>query len=526
MKKVKANDRSFASPRVVNQLWEMIDKENIAHQQKSSIFLEMTEYRRKSEELARRNDDLVEENACLVAALQMHKESSSSRSEASGAPEFDVASRISSLHREIRRLDSMICEMEKMLARREIGKDERDSSLPGDVVERRCDIGSSPSVTDDVYKQVVEECGELRARMATLESKHAEELCDRDRRIVKLGGDLREMTLRARDIEEKLYALRAEDERNKERLYGLARKGAAAGREVDECMQKLESMSEQVEKAVSRGLLEKRRVEQLIAEKDELEHLVENYRGCERRRAPKGSWEEGSLEEEIVNLIESVDKGLEENRALVKKLESVHERNRELESEAATLRMANADLSLQNARLEVDVKCLKTEPRGDVYSDSGDDRAKAKRLEASLLEANKAIGDYKKRLYGLSAEKEEVEKILERVKGQNREAREEISRLVKASSLAEAESRRLSGLLKTIQSGDSDEGADLAAQLERYRTLLRCTLCDTRFKDTTISKCMHCFCEECVASRIRMRDRKCPSCNEPFAPGDVKKIYL
>lgn len=63
-------------------------------------------------------------------------------------------------------------------------------------------------------------------------------------------------------------------------------------------------------------------------------------------------------------------------------------------------------------------------------------------------------------------------------------------------------------------------------ELETLRTMVRCSLCNVRSKRSVITRCMHMFCEECLAQWQAKRHRNCPSCKTGFSAQDVKQIYL
>ncbi|KAJ2720149.1 E3 ubiquitin-protein ligase bre1 [Coemansia sp. Benny D115] len=66
----------------------------------------------------------------------------------------------------------------------------------------------------------------------------------------------------------------------------------------------------------------------------------------------------------------------------------------------------------------------------------------------------------------------------------------------------------------------------LAKLCADYKALLKCPTCQTNFKSHVLVRCMHVFCKQCIDSRIETRQRKCPSCSEPFGAKDVRQIYL
>src|SRR5690606_3019011 len=61
---------------------------------------------------------------------------------------------------------------------------------------------------------------------------------------------------------------------------------------------------------------------------------------------------------------------------------------------------------------------------------------------------------------------------------------------------------------------------------EKLRNMLKCSVCENRFKNTVIVRCGHLFCDECVEASMRSRNRKCPACKERFGQDDVRRVYL
>lgn len=85
------------------------------------------------------------------------------------------------------------------------------------------------------------------------------------------------------------------------------------------------------------------------------------------------------------------------------------------------------------------------------------------------------------------------------------------------------ENKNIKNLLNSLTNGKFMENI---SEVDNYRKLLRCNVCDKRFKDTVINKCMHVFCSVCIEQRIAMRNRKCPHCCEVFNTNDIKRIFL
>ena len=56
--------------------------------------------------------------------------------------------------------------------------------------------------------------------------------------------------------------------------------------------------------------------------------------------------------------------------------------------------------------------------------------------------------------------------------------------------------------------------------------MLRCSVCNDRPKGVVITRCFHMFCNDCIATRLENRDRKCPACGLMFSASDVKSIFF
>lgn len=79
------------------------------------------------------------------------------------------------------------------------------------------------------------------------------------------------------------------------------------------------------------------------------------------------------------------------------------------------------------------------------------------------------------------------------------------------------------------EAGDGGEkgnknGKKEAAELAL--ALLRCSVCQDRFKSVAISRCFHLFCKECIDENLRNRHRKCPACGDKFGQDDVRAVFF
>jgi hypothetical protein len=79
------------------------------------------------------------------------------------------------------------------------------------------------------------------------------------------------------------------------------------------------------------------------------------------------------------------------------------------------------------------------------------------------------------------------------------------------------------------QNGTSRDnmGSIVEMELNELRARIKCSLCNQRTKNVTLTTCMHCFCRECVQEKmLNARNRKCPLCNSRFADAEVREIHF
>ena len=109
------------------------------------------------------------------------------------------------------------------------------------------------------------------------------------------------------------------------------------------------------------------------------------------------------------------------------------------------------------------------------------------------------------------------------------------ARAAAASAAAQAQasaanSRQLTEQLALSGGGGGGGGGNNVQHLEMvvkaYRSKLFCHVCNEREKKCMIMICRHMFCNECIATRIENRARKCPSCGKGFGKDDVQSIWL
>ncbi|KAJ2162678.1 E3 ubiquitin-protein ligase bre1 [Coemansia sp. RSA 552] len=265
--------------------------------------------------------------------------------------------------------------------------------------------------------------------------------------------------------------------------------------------------------------LKQKRVDELTLERDglaktsemmerELQTICDSFAKLEEQNTSK-VWDLAAKEQAIARVIAEKSKYEEKFIGL----------NKDREAQ----RMANQALRAQNAKQLEHIKAVEER-----------DRALAQQLSLVGNEAQQATQAWQTTQTHLQEvqqrmqELEEQNKALEAKAGVTAAALNERTEALghlehekrRVEESLELASRRISEAEKlTDQSGMAKLCAD-------YKALLKCPTCQTNFKSHVLLRCMHVFCKQCIDSRIETRQRKCPSCSEPFGVKDVRQIYL
>ena len=142
-----------------------------------------------------------------------------------------------------------------------------------------------------------------------------------------------------------------------------------------------------------------------------------------------------------------------------------------------------------------------------------------------IVDKDRKISDYKLLLTNLQANHKILESELNNSNSNYRMIKREFEflKLDFLTLKTEHESnKKLCDILKGLNSSDTE----IIEDLERYKKVIRCSLCDTNIKNSVLIKCSHTFCDSCIENRLKARQRKCPICQSEFNSNDVKKIYL
>ncbi|RKP35152.1 hypothetical protein BJ085DRAFT_42082 [Dimargaris cristalligena] len=152
-------------------------------------------------------------------------------------------------------------------------------------------------------------------------------------------------------------------------------------------------------------------------------------------------------------------------------------------------------------------------------------------LEKEVVATQSAVKACKEKLEDMSLRQNEVTDSLTRAETRFNDVQRLLAERTANLEKESHHSRRLQEECQTLRrklDRSTKEQADdqLRSERDEYKALLKCSSCSTRFKSHVITRCMHVFCNECLQARLETRQRKCPSCAEPFGANDVRKIFL
>ena len=153
-----------------------------------------------------------------------------------------------------------------------------------------------------------------------------------------------------------------------------------------------------------------------------------------------------------------------------------------------------------------------------MQEEAGANTENVERSKAQLRAMERQVMEVRDKL---TASEKNVATLVKRSEGDVAKLEAEKAARVKAETTATSLKKKCDRLIK--------EGGtkDLHAEVEAYKTILNCNVCQgERQKAVIITRCAHMFCEECVQKRIAARSRKCPGCSLPFSENDVMRIYF
>lgn len=233
---------------------------------------------------------------------------------------------------------------------------------------------------------------------------------------------------------------------------------------------------------------------------------------------------EMSLIDELTSITKAYDEVSKTNKSFEEQIASLNSQNLAVTTENLSLK--NKLKSSEESKSFVEKERKKLESmRMSLNEEANLLKEKSLTFEKQFIEKDKKILDYRMHLVNLQSSLKKTETELSLVKGSYRSLQDELLALnIKFNNLTleSSTNKRLCEIYKDIYK----EEENTVETIDRFKKILSCSLCDSNIKDCILSKCMHTFCDLCISSRFKSRQRKCPSCQTEFDLNDVKKLYL
>ncbi|XP_014497758.1 E3 ubiquitin-protein ligase BRE1-like 1 isoform X1 [Vigna radiata var. radiata] len=193
-------------------------------------------------------------------------------------------------------------------------------------------------------------------------------------------------------------------------------------------------------------------------------------------------------------------------------------------------RVIEQDMQQANTSLNLyDIKASRIEDQLKFCSDQ------LQRLAEDKLQCSVTSENTQRRLSDIRRQTQQIRDTVVELQskiGSNRVTRMELrvelekERFAKKRTEEDLEvARRKFSRLKEQNEGSSIN-EKLQQELEEYREIIKCSICQDRAKEVVITKCYHLFCFSCIQKVAGSRHRKCPQCATSFGVNDVKPVYL
>eukprot|EP00762_Andalucia_godoyi_P001430 ANDGO_00164.mRNA.1 E3 ubiquitin-protein ligase Bre1 len=400
------------------------------------------------------------------------------------------------------------------------GKDKNDAVI---LVEHRKLFNET-----QVYKQ------DSSSRISLLES----EISDVRSQIGTVidGSSTREKAMISRlnaveserdSVQRELEALRVEAESDP-----FAKRGK-------ECRAFLQSMKEQLDKAVTEAGRYKQKLDDIMQARSslpenealmkelELERESSSILAMDMESVLKAYEDSQALNLRLASQVSELDDGhrqLVTERLKWRKSQEELQQLRNLESEKAD-RAFVLVRKLEEAQFEYErtIAILK-----DTISKLEDELLKTDaEASAQRRSAAFAYATMEQERGRLAAERDRVlqgKEVLDDLEAQLRDANSTVrnkSEQLAAMTVQLQELTKELNLLRKKTDGASGDRSTLM-----YRKLAICSQCNDRPKDSVIAKCFHAFCRKCINQNLANRNRKCPACQTVYDQKDVKSLFL
>uniref|UniRef100_A0A8C8EK75 E3 ubiquitin protein ligase n=1 Tax=Oncorhynchus tshawytscha TaxID=74940 RepID=A0A8C8EK75_ONCTS len=371
-----------------------------------------------------------------------------------------------------------------------------------------------------------------RERERERERQRSEELKRKDSDTLKM---LRAELKKAQESQKEMkllldmYKSAPKEQRDKVQLMAAERKSKA---EVDELRVRVRELEER-ERKESKKLADEDALRKIRVAEETIDHLQKKLTATKQ--------EEEALLSEMDVTGQAFEDMQEQNSRLMQQLREKDDANFKLMSERIKsnqiyklLREEKEELADQvlTFKTQVEAQLLvvqKLEEKEGILQSSLATLEKELGVRTQALELNKRKAVEAAQLAeDLKVQLEHTQSKLREIQvsvSENRTARErELGNLKRAQEDLSRLRRKLEKQKKVEVYTDADE--ILQEEINQYKAKLRCPCCNTRDKETVLTKCFHVFCYECLKTRYDTRQRKCPKCNCAFGANDFHRIYI
>lgn len=253
---------------------------------------------------------------------------------------------------------------------------------------------------------------------------------------------------------------------------------------------------------------------------------IADYENRIKQIDKKGSTNEteAALIEELENISMAYDQMMVTNKNLEERLSNSLKINTELKIENSQVK--NRIKMLEDSKQFIESEKRRLEEWKDILlNETRSFEEKLVILENQIGEKDKKIADYKILLTTLQTSNKVLENEVSAIGTTFRTTQNELLALKSENKTLQCEledMKRVCNSYKSLYNADSD----VIDEIERYKKVIRCSLCNINIKNSVIVKCMHVFCDSCLDERLKARQRKCPNCQIEFNSGDIKRIYF
>ena len=237
--------------------------------------------------------------------------------------------------------------------------------------------------------------------------------------------------------------------------------------------------------------------------------------------------ENESLKNELPTMEKAFNQAHEQNVRKVMELVSVEDKIAKLQAEKAKADQKYFAAMKAKDQLALELKTTKTQGSKQMEAltrlQESDEAAKQRiqNLEKQISSQDGTRDRYRQEVGRLMESLELAKLTLDQSKTKLAEATQRMdskeSEVLQLTNTQRTQTQELDGLktqLERIKATSALTNGSNDDQVQVYRGIAMCSVCNLRWKDTVITSCGHVFCKECVDKRVETRQRRCPNCNK------------